>query len=118
MTSSPAYAELLGRLDKRSKAIRDLWEIATHIGVFPLDAMKIDADIHDKSATAIRTLMERVEGLEKDAKRWAIAEDSAEYVDCRDGQPIFELQICGADWRKKDFKKAIDQALRGGNDNG
>ena len=106
MTSSPAYAELLGRLDKRSKAIRDLWEIATHIGVFPLDAMKIDADIHDKSASAIRTLMERVEGLEKVLEEIAHAKGYNGSL-CADSE---DCPNCFA-------RRFLDRApLRGGND--
>ena len=60
---------IIQRLRNRHKAITDLCEIASHIGVFPLDCMMIDANLHDGSAR-------RIERLERDL---AAAIDNANY---------------------------------------
>ena len=36
---------LIERLHARSKAWADLWEVASHIGVFPLDCCMIDSPL-------------------------------------------------------------------------
>jgi hypothetical protein len=50
MTDHDALVE---RLRARAKAIRDLCEIATHIGVFPLDCMMIDARLENEAAAEL-----------------------------------------------------------------
>lgn len=53
------------RLQARIKAIRDLHEIASHIGVFPLDCMMIDAKLHEESVQQIEFMWQEIRELEK-----------------------------------------------------
>ena len=52
-SAEPSPKPLPARLLARAKAWRDLHEIATRIGVFPLDAMMIDAKLHEEAAEAV-----------------------------------------------------------------
>lgn len=49
------------RLRARAKAWRDLHELASHIGVFPLDACMIDSRLEDMAAAALEAAGVRAE---------------------------------------------------------
>jgi hypothetical protein len=50
MSTSNRRSELITRLRARSKAWADLHEIASHIGVFPLDCCMIDSRLEAEAA--------------------------------------------------------------------
>ena len=59
MSDTPSSKPLMERLRARSKAWADLHEIASHIGVFPLDACMIDSRLETEAADALDAIIEK-----------------------------------------------------------
>jgi len=97
---------LAERSQAREKAIRELWDIATHIGVFPLDAMKIDADLHRDNAAALTEAAQELERLTELHRQaiddYGVAQHARDYLRGRAEaaeQRVAELEKDAARWR-------------------